>query len=56
MKDQAPSIMMVDNQATVKMSKSLKVTAKTRHIARRWHFVRTGQQQGLFNLHWLKGE
>ena len=55
-KSEPPSIMMVDNQAMVKMSKSLKITSKTRHVARRWHFVRSGQQQGLFKLVWLKGE
>ena len=56
MKDHAPSIVMIDNQTTDKMSQPLKVTAKTRHIARRWHFVETGQQKEFFILHWLKGE
>ena len=48
-----PSIMLVDNQATVAMSKNYKVTSKTRHIARRWHFVKRGVKAGLFKLHWI---
>ena len=51
-----PSIMLVDNQATVQMSKNYKVTAKNRHIARRWHFVKRGVKAGLFKLHWIPAE
>jgi hypothetical protein len=35
-----PSILLIDNNATVAMSKNYKVSAANRHIARRWHFVR----------------
>ena len=38
------------------MSKNYKVTAKNRHIACRWHFVRRGVKDGLFNLHWIPAE
>ena len=32
---QIPSILLIDNQATVTMSKNYRVTAKNRHIGRR---------------------
>ena len=51
-----PAIILVDNQATVKMSKNYKVTPKNRHIARRWHFVRRGVKDNLFSLRWVPGE
>ena len=49
-----PSILLVDNQATVQMAKNYRVTAKNRHIARRWHFVRQGEGK-LFTLSWIPG-
>ena len=54
--DNTPSILLIDNQATVRMSKNYKVTAKNRHIARRWHFVRRGVRDKLFALHWIPAE
>ena len=48
-----PTVLLVDNQATVRMSKNYKVTAKNRHISRRWHFVRSGVKLGLFKLNWI---
>ena len=51
-----PSLLLIDNQVTVRMSKNYQVSAKTRHIARRWHFVRAGVQNKLFKLHWIPGE
>ena len=54
--DNTPSIILVDNQATVRMSKNFKVTSKNRHVARRWHFVRRGVKDGLFALYWVPGE
>ena len=48
-----PTIILIDNQATVRMSKNYKVTSKNRHITRRWHFVRQGVQDKLFKLHWI---
>jgi len=51
-----PSILLIDNQATVRMSKNYKLTKKNRHIRRRWHFVRYGVQQKLFTLKWIKAE
>ena len=52
----SPSIMLIDNQATVAMSKNYRVTAKNRHIGRRWHFVRRGVQAKLFKLQWIPAE
>jgi hypothetical protein len=51
-----PSILLIDNQATVAMSKNYRVTAKNRHIARRWHFVRRGVAEELFKLNWIPAE
>ena len=53
---QAPSMVLIDNQATVAMSKNYKVTAKNRHVGRRWHFVRRGVQAKLFKLQWIPAE
>ena len=49
----APTMLLIDNQATVSMSKNYKVTSKNRHIGRRWHFVRRGVQGKLFKLQWI---
>ena len=44
MEREPPSLIMVDNEAAIAiaMSKSDKDTARTRHISRRYHFVRQG--------------
>ena len=51
-----PAIILVDNQATIRMSKNYKVTSKNRHISRRWHFVRRGVHEKLFTLIWIPGQ
>ena len=51
-----PSMILIDNQATVAMSKNYKVTAKNRHIGRHWHFVRRGVKAKLFKLQWVPAE
>ncbi len=51
-----PTVLLIDNQATVAMSKNYKVTSKNRHVGRRWHFVRRGVQDKLFILKWIPGE
>jgi hypothetical protein len=48
-----PTVLMVDNEATVQIAKNGKLTRKTRHIERRFHFVRQGQQEGIHQLHWI---
>ena len=50
-----PSILLVDSQATVRMSKNYKVTSKNRHVGRRWHFVRRGCKEKKFVLKWIPG-
>ena len=51
-----PSIILVDNEATIRMSKNYRITKKNRHIRRRWHFVRYGVQEDLFRLEWVPGD
>ena len=51
-----PTVLLIDNQATVRMSKNYKVTSKNRHIGRRWHFVRRGAMSKLFRLCWIPAE
>jgi hypothetical protein len=53
MLDIAPTILMVDNQAAVQMGMNDKLTKLTRHISRRFHYVREGIKQGLHKLHWI---
>jgi hypothetical protein len=48
-----PAILCVDNAAAVAMSQSPKLTKKTRHIARHFHFVREGVKRGLHVLKWV---
>ena len=48
-----PTVLMVDNDATVQIAKNGRLTRKTRHIERRFHFVRQGQQEGTHQLHWI---
>ena len=42
-----PVMLLVDNSATVDMSKNYKQTKKNRHIARRFHYVRQGTQMNI---------
>jgi hypothetical protein len=51
-----PSILMIDNEATVQIACNGKLTLKTRHIKQRFHYVRQGQQDGTHQLHWIPRE
>ena len=51
-----PAILCVDNAAAVAMSESPKLTKKTRHIARHFHFVRDGVKRGLHVLKWISNK
>ena len=51
-----PSILLIDNQATVRMSRNYKVTAKNQHVGWRWHFVQQGCKDKKFELQWIPGE
>jgi hypothetical protein len=48
-----PVILCVDNAATVAMSNSPKLTKKTRHIARHYHYVRDGVQRKQHTIQWI---
>lgn len=48
-----PILLMTDNTAAVQMARNGRLTRKTRHIERRFHYVREGVQNGLHTLHWL---
>ena len=50
---EVPSLLLVDNQATVAMSKSYKITKKNRHIARRYHYVKEGEKRGDHMVEWI---
>ena len=51
-----PAILCVDNAAAVAMSESPKLTKKTRHIARHFHFVREGVKRGLHVVKWISNK
>jgi len=53
MEREPPSLIMVDNEAAIAMSKSDKDTARTRHIARRFHYVRQGVSTKQHYLKWI---
>ena len=46
-----PSILMIDNEATVQIVCNSKLTCKTQHIEQRFHYVCQGQQDGTHQLH-----
>ena len=54
--DEIPPVLLVDNEATVAMSKYYKPTKKSRHIARRYHYVREGEKNNYHNIKWIPGE
>jgi hypothetical protein len=47
---------MVDNQAAVQMGMNDRLTKLTRHISRRFHYVREGTKQGVHKLYWISKE
>ena len=47
-----PSILMIDKEATVQIACNGKLTRKTCHIERPFHYVCQGQQDGTHQLHW----
>ena len=51
-----PTVIMVDNEAAVKMSMNDKLTKHTRHISRRFHYVREGFKTKLHRITWCPGE
>jgi hypothetical protein len=51
-----PSILMIDNKATVQIARNGKLTRKTRHMEQRFHYVRQVQQDSTHQLHWIPCE
>ncbi len=51
-----PSILMIDNEATVQIARNGKLSRKIRHIEQRFHYVRQGQQDSTHQLHWIPCE
>jgi hypothetical protein len=52
-KDWKPSAILLDSTAAVSMAQSAKSTSRTRHIDRRFHFVRQGQVNNRHKLIWI---
>jgi hypothetical protein len=51
-----PSILMIDNKATVQIACNGKLTQKTRHIEQCFHYIRQGQQDSTHQLQWIPCE
>ncbi len=51
-----PTVIMVDNKAAVQMSINGKLTKYTRHISRRYHYVKEGVKLKLHAITWCPGE
>ena len=53
---EVPSLILVDNQATVAMSNNYKVSKKNRHIARRYHYVKQGVKTKDHEVEWITSD
>ena len=51
-----PSILKLDNKATVQIACNGKLTRKTSHIEQCFHYVHQGQQDSTHQLHWIPCE
>jgi hypothetical protein len=49
----SPIPILLDSKSAIAMSKSFKDTKHTRHIARRYHYVREGETEGRFKTLWI---
>ena len=52
----SPIPILLDSKSAIAMSKSFKDTKHTRHIARRYHYVREGEIEGRFKTYWIDNE
>jgi hypothetical protein len=48
-----PSILMIDNKATVQIACNGKLSQQTYHIEQCFHFIRQGQKDSTHQLHWI---
>ena len=55
-KDWKPSLILLDSTAAISMAESARSTSRTRHIDRRFHYVRQGQAAGRHKLSWITNE
>ena len=55
-KEDKPIDIFLDNKSAVDMSSSFKDTKRSRHILRRWHYVRAGVQSKWHLLTWMSNE
>ena len=53
---EVPSLILVDNQATVAMSKNYKVSKKNRYIGRRYHYVKQGVKTKDHEVEWIPSD
>ena len=51
-----PVPIILDSQSAQAMGRSFRDTKHTRHVARRYHFVRQGQHSGAHSLHWCNAD
>ena len=49
----SPIAILLDSKSAIAIGKSFKDTKHTRHIARRFHYVREGEQQGRFKIQYI---
>ena len=52
-KDWKPSLILLDSTAAISMAETARSTSRTRHIDRRFHYVRQGQAAGRHKLSWI---
>ena len=52
-KDWKPSLILLDSTAAISMAETARCTSRTRHIDRRFHYVRQGQAAGRHKLSWI---
>jgi len=52
-KEWKPSLILLDSTAAISMAESARSTSRTRHIDRRFHYVRQGQAANRHKLSWI---
>ena len=51
-----PTPLLLDSKSAVDMGKNYRDTRHSRHILRRYHYVREGEKDGHHILHWVPCE
>ena len=55
-KIEEPIPILLDNKSAVDMSKTFKHSKHTRHIMRRYHYVKEGERDGKHKFYWVPGD